>query len=103
MANIGKSLVRKAAITVDQPTGGAAGSAITVTGLVSPRGFTVETAWGAHPVNPPASGWGAATTNAATGAWSRSTTRPAAGTWFLHARLQRWPQTDVAANSIVVT
>lgn len=104
--NIGSSVLRRGYVRVDQPAGGAASSAITVTGTVVPNGAAVETAWGAHPVDPPASGWGAATNVAATGGagWTRSTTRPAApGTHYLHARLVTNQRVRVVSAPVVVT
>lgn len=103
--NIGQNILRKGSVIVDTPAGGAAASAVTVTGQVMPGGAVVETAWGASQVNPPTTGWGAATNGAGLATtWSRSTTRPAAGTWFLWARRRDWPRTvGVSQNAVVVT
>ena len=101
----GPNSMRMGTVRVDQPTGGVAASAITVTGTVRPAGMTVETAWGANPQQPPLTGWGAATAVSGTmgGSWTRTTVRPAAGTWFLHARIVQRPRVDIASASIVVT
>jgi hypothetical protein len=103
--NIGQNIRRHGSVVVNTPAGGAAASAVTVTGDVSPAGSVVETAWGQSQVNAPTTGWGAATVGAGLGAtWSRSTTRPAAGTWFLWARRRDWNYTTgVAQNATVVT
>jgi hypothetical protein len=102
MAQYGRSVLRRGYPQVDTPTGGAASSAITVTGTIVPNGTVVETAWGPHPVNPPATGWGAATTTG--GNWSRVTTRPTpGGTYYLHVRIVTNPRVDVASPPVVVT
>lgn len=101
--DVGRSRLRRAIIRINQPAGGAAASAITVTGTVIPNGVIVETAWGAHPVNQPASGWGAATAVPATNGWTRTTTRPAAGTWFLHVRSVTSPSAGSVSSAVVVT
>lgn len=101
----GRNILQRGDVRVTTPAGGAASSAVTVAGEVVPNGSAVETAWGTHPVDPPASGWGAATNDAALGgSWSRSTTRPATpGTYFLHARLVTRPAVRVASSAVVVT
>lgn len=102
---VGPNIMRRGAVRVNNPAGGAAASAVTLTGTVDPGGMAVETAWGPHPVNPPAAGWGAATLVAATGStgWTRTTTRPAAGTWYLHARIVTRPAVRVASSPMVAT
>lgn len=101
----GANILRRGALTVATPAGGAVNSAVTVTGTVVPNGAVVETAWHTDQLNPPSSGWGAATTSTADpGSWSRSTTRPAAAaTYFLHVRLQNRPRVNVASAAVVVT
>jgi hypothetical protein len=103
--NIGQNILRRGRVEVNTPAGGAAASAVTVTGSISPGGALVETAWGASQENPPVTGWGAATNGAGLATtWSRVTTRPAAGTWWLWARRRDWPRTaGVAQAPTVVT
>lgn len=92
--------LRRHILTVNTPAGGAAASAVTITGTIRPVGSPVEVAFGPHPVNVPAAGWTAATTVA--GGWSLATTRPAAGTWYVHARSARYPRCDVHSAAVVV-
>lgn len=101
----GRNIARRGVVRVTTPAGGAASSAVTLTGEVTPGGSAVETAWGTHPVDPPTTGWGAATNDAGLGAsWSRSTTRPTpAGTYYLHARLVARPAVRVVSAAVVVT
>lgn len=101
----GRNPSRRGVVRVTTPAGGAVNSAVVLAGEVEPGGSPVETAWGPHPVDPPATGWGAATIGAGLGAaWTRSTTRPAvAGTYFLHVRLTNRPRVRVASAAVVVT
>lgn len=104
--NIGQNILRRGSVSPATPAGGAANSAVTVAGDVSPAGAVVETAWGTSNVEPPATGWGAATVGAGLGAtFSRSTTLPAApGTYWLWGRRRDWPRTaGVAPAPTVVT
>ncbi|HEV7457325.1 MAG TPA: hypothetical protein VGN96_11180 [Roseococcus sp.] len=103
--NIGRSILRRGRVTPNTPAGGAAASAVTVTGIVSPAGARVETAWGLTNTTPPDTGWGAATNGGGLAeTWTRNTTRPAAGTWWLWARRTDWPRTvGVAVAPTVVT
>ena len=103
--NIGRNILSRGQVWVTTPAGGAANSAVTVSGDVMPNGAVVETAWGTSQVNPPTTGWGAATVGAGLGGtFSRSTTRPAsAGTYFLWARRQDWPRTVAVSNAVTVT
>ena len=104
--NIGQNIRRRGSVSPATPAGGAASSAVTVTGDVSPGGAVVETAWSLSPDTPPTTGWGVATVGAGLGAtFSRATTRPTpAGTYWLWARRRDWPQTvGRAPRSTVVT
>lgn len=101
----GPNFMRNGAVLVFQPAGGAAASAITITGTVWPNGHVVETAWGANSNTAPETGWGVATAVGGSGGgrWTRTTTRPAAGTWYLHARQVLRPAVRTFSAAVIVT
>ena len=98
----GRPINRRRYIHPDKPAGGAAASAVTVTGTIQPNGALVEVAWGANGYDQPTSGWVAATSDAL-GGWSCTTVRPAAGTWVLWARSPSHPRCGEAVGPVVVT
>lgn len=100
---VGRTITRRAYVTVNQPTGGAAASAITIGGTIAPNGMAVEYAWGSGSHTPPETGWTAATTSDGAGNWSSSTTRPAAGTRFLWARSALYPRSAKPSGPVVIT
>ncbi len=100
----GRPITRRAFPVVSQPAGGAASSALTVSGTIVPAGSAVEFAWGTGGHTPPATGWTAATTSDAAGNWSAASTRPAsAGTYHLWARSKLFPRSAKPSGAVVVT
>lgn len=101
---VGRPITRRAYIAVNQPAGGAASSAITVSGTIVPNGSAVEFAWGVGGHTPPSTGWTAATTSDGAGNWSSTTTRPAsAGTYHLWARPAIFPRSAKPSGPVVIT
>jgi len=73
-----------AALTVSAPATGTAGSALAITGTVSPAADVVNVALATQNETAPASGWTAAVTNS--GSFAASLTPVAAGTYYVWAQ-----------------
>jgi hypothetical protein len=73
-----------AALTVSAPATGTAGSALAITGTVSPAADAVNVALATQNETAPASGWTAAVTNS--GSFAASLTPVAAGTYYVWAQ-----------------